>query len=516
MAARRALFDNSTWAFLITLVALTALRIYALQISPLDLNQDEAQYWAWSQTLQLGYFSKPPLIAWAIRATTQLFGDAEWAVRLAAPVCQAVAALALWALGRAMYGAWSGFWAGLTWLLLPGIWLSSAIISTDALLLPLWATGLYALWQMTQSRSWGWAVLLGIAVGIGLEAKYAMFYFPLCVAVAAWWSKPVRQALGNGRGLVAALIAILLIAPNLYWNATNGFATAEHTAANARIDATKLFRVDEVFDFLASQLAVVGPLLFLALLALLWRAFRRAGGLNDEDRFLLAFSVPMLLLMTGLAFISRANGNWAATAYPAAIVWITGNLMVSVGGRRFLAAAAVVNVAIAGVAALAAFNSDIATQIKNVRNSVGWEETAQEIAVRAMPEPGQPPYTAVLVDDRELYFELAYYWRHARRANAPLPPVRMWLLRGSAHNSAEAADPMRPEEGARVLVVHATPGYIPFLSGDFTAFRNVEHLQVPLGAGRTRDLELSIGEGFAPAPRDAEFETRLREAGARR
>lgn len=515
MLARRAPVDTSTLAFLLILIALTALRIKALLVSPVDLQQDEAQYWAWAQTLEWGYFTKPPLIAWAIWTTTHLFGtDAEWAVRLISPIGHGVTALAMWALGRSMYGAWAGFWAGLGWLLLPGIFFSSAIISTDVLLLPFWAIGLYALWRLTQTRSWGWAILAGVAVGIGLEAKYAMFYFPLCAAIAAWWSKPVRDALGGGRGIVAGLIALLLIAPNLYWNFTHGFVTAQHTAANARLDASKLFSISEVFEFLGSQVAVIGPLLFLALIALLWRAFRRAAGLSDEDRFLLAFMAPMLILMTVLSFLSRANGNWAVTAYPAAIVWISGNLMVSIGGRRFLAAAAVLNAAIGGVFSLAALNPAIANQFKGVRGAAGWEETAREIAIRAIPEPGQPPYTAVLVDDRELYFELAYYWRHARRANAPLPPVRMWLLRG-AHNAAEASDPMRPEEGARVLVVHATPGYIPFVAGDFAQFRTVEHLQVPLGGGATRDLEISVGEGFAPAPRDAGFEARLQDASGR-
>jgi len=52
------------------------------------------------------------MVAWAISATTQVFGDVEWAVRLAAPLAQAASALALYALGRNVYGAWAGFWTG--------------------------------------------------------------------------------------------------------------------------------------------------------------------------------------------------------------------------------------------------------------------------------------------------------------------------------------------------------------------------------------------------------------------
>jgi hypothetical protein len=145
-----------------------------------------------------------------------------------------------------------------------------------------------------------------------------------------------------------------------------------------------------------------------------------------------------------------------------------------------------------------------------VRRSRAWEETAREIALRAAAQPGEAPFTAVMVDHRALYFELAYYWREARRAGAPLPPVRMWLLHGDARNSAEQIDPMRPEEGGRVLVVHMTADYLPFVAGDFSVFRTVEHLTIPLGGAYTRELEISVGEGFAPALRDAAYRERIR------
>jgi hypothetical protein len=84
-------------------------------------------------------------------------------------------------------------------------------------------------------------------------------------------------------------------------------------------------------------------------------------------------------------------------------------------------------------------------------------------------------------------------------------------LRGEAQNAAEASDPMRPEEGARVLVVHRRPDLLSFVANDFTVFRTVEHLTVPLGGNRTREMQISVGEGFAPVARDAAFEERLRQ-----
>src|SRR4029453_13289591 len=53
---------------LICLGALLALRIAAIYAAKIDLVLDEAQYWTWSRELSFGYFSKPPMIAWGIRA----------------------------------------------------------------------------------------------------------------------------------------------------------------------------------------------------------------------------------------------------------------------------------------------------------------------------------------------------------------------------------------------------------------------------------------------------------------
>ena len=83
-------------------IGFTTLRLFANALTGLELYGDEAQYWTWAQTLDLGYFTKPPLIAWIIAATTSVCGDAEACVRASSPLLHAGTALALYALGRAV------------------------------------------------------------------------------------------------------------------------------------------------------------------------------------------------------------------------------------------------------------------------------------------------------------------------------------------------------------------------------------------------------------------------------
>src|SRR4051794_23391475 len=118
-------------AFLLT-AGLTLARLIALFRTPLELYPDEAQYWLWSRTLAFGYYSKPPVIAWAIWASTAFGGDAEPWVRLPAVLFQGGAALTVFWIGRRLYGARAGLVASALYALAPAIQLSATVVATDA------------------------------------------------------------------------------------------------------------------------------------------------------------------------------------------------------------------------------------------------------------------------------------------------------------------------------------------------------------------------------------------------
>ena len=485
-------------------LALTAGRLIVLIATPLSLHPDEAQYWTWSRGLDWGYFSKPPLVAWAIAATTALFGNDPWAVRLSAPFAHAGAACALFALGRRMYGDAAGWWAGVSWLLIPGVWLSSLLITTDALLLPLWAAALFTGWRWVETRTLRWALLTGALVGLGALAKYAMLYFPICAALAAVWSPTVRRAIFSTHGLAALGAAGLVLAPNLAWNAAHDFETVAHTAANADWRGD-LLNFDQLGAFLGDQFAVAGVLAA----GLVWLIVEFARGLrplDDRARFLLAFVAPPLILIIVQALISRAHGNWAASAYPAAIVLIAGRF----AGTRFIRWANGAHVALfalflgLALAPAAAFRAPlIGRGIENgLKRMRAWDETADLVSGRARAAAAAgAPYSAILVDHRHMYCELLYNLRDEKG----LPPIRMYVLREAAGNQAEAAAPMTADLGARVLVVHMSPRYEAFVARDFTQFETTERTELPLGPRKTRALAFSEASGFAPVPRTPEF-----------
>jgi 4-amino-4-deoxy-L-arabinose transferase-like glycosyltransferase len=392
------------------IAAITGVRLVWLAVQPADLYPDEAQYWFWAQHPAFGYYSKPPLIAWLIAATTALFGDSEFAIRLSAPLLHALACGFVYGIGGRLYDPRVGFWAALTYLTAPGVSLSAYVISTDAALLPCWAAALYA---FVRARARGmrgaggapWWIAAGIAAGIGLLAKYAMVYW----LISAFGF--VLLVPGERRHLpwllVAAAVAALLYAPNLWWNWSNGFVSYLHVRDNADL-SRELLHPGAFLEFLGSQFAVAGPLPFAALLVILMRP-----RLLAERRALLlaAFALPCLMLMIILSWLSRAQPNWAAPAYVSASVLVVGWALAH-GWRRWIAIAVALNIALATVAfgaadALAAAGVPVPPQYDPLRRLRGWRELGEEVSRLRAAYPG----LTLLADDRELLAALIYYVR---------------------------------------------------------------------------------------------------------
>ncbi|MEM6850611.1 MAG: glycosyltransferase family 39 protein [Pseudomonadota bacterium] len=437
--------------------AIVGARVLGLFSNQLDLGTDEAQYWHWSRSFDFGYFSKPPLIAWIIGASTALFGNAEWAVRLAFPLLHGGTAWALYLLGRALYSDRVGFWAGLGYLALPAASLSSGVASTDAPLLLCWTSALALFAASLERRTLAKSLALGLLIGAGFLAKYAMIYFALGAGLTALMRRDARSFLLSGHGALVGAGALAAMSPNLLWNARNGFSTVSHTAANANWGAS-LFNPDAFLKFFGDQFVVFGPLYFAALLAgaalIVMRGGRGRGAATSKaDRLLIAFSAPILLIILAQAFISRAHANWAAAAIPAVTLMTTAwllNRQWTLLLKGVIAAHLALGAGLLGLAAQPnwADEAGLANAFKRVR---GWETTAEVVAETARRQGGLP----VIAQNRDVAAALLYYGRGDEtlagriRVHAPHPAPR---------NHFEAALPiMRAEEPSLFVTKSAAP-----------------------------------------------------------
>ncbi|MEM9704871.1 MAG: glycosyltransferase family 39 protein [Pseudomonadota bacterium] len=520
-----------TQKFLVITMLLTGVRIGALFFSDINLGPDETQYWYWAQTPAFGYFSKPPLIAWAIAATTALFGDAPWAVRLISPIAQSVAAVFIFATGCRLFDEKTGFWSGAIWLTLPGVFLSSMLITTDALLLACWTAAIYFTTRLMQAgalrpqtklgsgtfdrqqsalKVWALAAGLGCALGFAFLAKYAAIYFPLCLGLAFVFA---RARLPLGALFAAAIVALFLIAPNLVWNANNGFQTVSHTAANANWGGS-LFHPAALGDFIIGQFGVFGPIGFALFIFGAVQTIRTGGAPMDQTTvmgapeksaeekfankkyaeegasasfpkpfnayiFLLCFSAPPIIIISVQSFISRAHANWAAVAYPAAAILVAG-LAVRAASQKWLKASIGLHFAV-GVSAIIAVSNfglvdkaGFSNAIKRVR---GWEAQGEAI-IKA-----SEGYDIILGDDREVLGGLLYY---ARGANTEF---RAWDSNDLIDHHYEAFMALDPYTKGRILYVTTFENGDPLIN----RFRVIDPQGVivaDLKRGRERRLHL--------------------------
>lgn len=469
------------------LVAIAAVRIlHLLFLYPIDLFPDEAQYWYWAQTPSFGYFSKPPLIAWAIAATTAMCGNAEGCVRLSSPLFQLGASLFVLGIGRRLFSPLVGVWSAVAFATLPGVSVSAAVVSTDASLLFFWAVALYALVRILDKAELRWWLLLGVAIGLGMMAKYAMGFFVLSLVLLVAIDRTARVVLVSWRGLLAAALAGLIFLPNVIWNAQHRFVTLAHTEANADLHGS-LFHPGALAEFLLSQLGVLGPILFIALV---WLIVRRTRLLTKNPyRLLIVFAAPPLLLMTGLSLLSRANANWAAPTYIAGTIMVTAVLF-SEGRRVLLTISTGIHIGVAitafAVAGWAVSRPDAlpswADPLTRLRS---WHSFGLDVASVA----GPVVHRGYLFEDRPELVEMLYY-------GVP-QPVEVWKWSPSAviHDHFDLTRNVATAPPGPLVLITSTekPDYI---LQHFAHVEPIGGVRQFLGHGRQRAVRLFLVDGF--------------------
>lgn len=454
--------------------AVTLVRLLILFITPLQLYPDEAQYWWWAQSPDWGYFSKPPLIAWIVWITTRL-SDAEWAVRLASPLLHAATALMLFGIGRLAHGARVGFWSALAYITLPGISYSAGLISTDVPLLFCWAVALYSFLRARDDAGWRWPVVCGLALGIGLLAKYAMLYFLFGAAIAAVFDLPTRRLVLSPKGLAIIALGLLILSPNLIWNAGHGFPTLTHTEANANWSHAR-YSPSNAMIFVFGQFGVFGPLMMAGWIGALLNLRRR----GDAGLVLAAFSVPLLILIVVQSFISEANANWAAPAYVAAIPLSVATLLQWWNARLLWASLGIGSAAM--LALWVAQISPVLVDRAGLGNAFKRQQGWRQLGTAVSNESHRAPYDVIAAANRSVLAELLYY------ARPRTIPVRAWDRGSAPHDHFQMTMPLRA--GTSQVLLVTPPDESSAMLASFDSAQLMRRLTIPLGSHHRRVLVL--------------------------
>lgn len=188
--------------------------------------RDELYFIACSKHLAWGYVDQPPLVAFAAWLSAP-FGYNLVALRFL-PILSA--ALTVWLSARIARelggGRFAQAFAALATLLLPAYLLLGNTLTTTSFEPLSWTLLVYALIRLIRSGDERYWLGVAAAFAFGMYGKYSMLLIAAALFIGLVLT-PERKILTRLWFLWATLIALALISPNVWWQASHGWPFAQ-------------------------------------------------------------------------------------------------------------------------------------------------------------------------------------------------------------------------------------------------------------------------------------------------
>lgn len=191
----------------------------------LPVTQDEAYYYAWSNALSLGYFDHPPMISWMIWVGRHLgwLLPLEISIRLIPAIFSVGLGLLVAGHGNHWLSNRHGFFAQVA-LSSSFAGLLMGVLSTpDIPVAFFWGLALhFSCTAILKDRPKNW-LAAGIMTGLGILGKYTVMLLGPVFLLSLLLKK--RSQLFSPWPYLGGLLCLLVITPNLIWNAQNDWQT---------------------------------------------------------------------------------------------------------------------------------------------------------------------------------------------------------------------------------------------------------------------------------------------------
>ena len=285
------------------------------------LGIDESYMVAATDRFAASYFDHPLASWWLELASRRLFGGAApIVVRLPFVGLSAVSSWLLFLLTRRLYGGGAAFWAVAAYSASPvfslafGCWvlpdgpLDAALLAAAYALSR--ALGIAEVPVVAAPRWW---LAAGLFTGLALLSKYNAVLTLAGAALGVLSDPAARPQLRRWQPWAAAVLALLLFTPALYWNARHGWVSFHYQSGRAFGSRLHLLAPLAIWG---GEALFVLPWLWLPMVALLLGALRR--GPAERRGWLLALPALLpiaLFALVGVWSSTRILYHWAAPGY---------------------------------------------------------------------------------------------------------------------------------------------------------------------------------------------------------
>lgn len=312
----------SSWA--IISVGIAALVHLALGFS-IEFSVDEAHYALYAKHLAWSYFDHPPLVGWAQWPLVSL-SSAEGIIRLIPEALWIISVYLVYQVTVEVHALMQGKNAGYLNTALPsanlcGLMAVLAIVAAplphvlaigllpDTLLAPL-SLGLMMMalrWLRKESFSTNDWIFTGLLLGLAGLSKYTAAFTALALLLI-FLVHPQKSWIGKIGFWLAAVIALMLISPVLYWNWVNDWISFKYQIAHGS-GGTWMWR--KVGAYLGIQILSFGPLLMIGTYVFLKHC------VNTQKITLLSLLSFFLIPFAIFATLSGGGGlpHWTTPAW---------------------------------------------------------------------------------------------------------------------------------------------------------------------------------------------------------
>jgi hypothetical protein len=297
--------ENRAAAWVIA--AFTALR---LAVAPtFGLGTDEAHYVLYARFLDLSYFDHPPLVGWTHALFYYTLGTNEFLARLPAILLFIVTSLLCHRLVLSVSGKRPALLAIVALnssFLLSGLGL---MLLPESLLLPFVFILIFTVLRLEHDPELNNFILLGLVLGLAGLAEYTAILFVPPILIYGLIKKRYDILL-NPRLIIAAIVALLIISPVIYWNVHTDFISFRYQSGH--VVGGHLPNFTKFFQALGAQFGAYSPPYFCLAFYGLYKAFR-----SKNDVLLLSglIGASILLFFLYSSLFKFALPHWSALFY---------------------------------------------------------------------------------------------------------------------------------------------------------------------------------------------------------
>jgi len=304
------------WHLLLLLASIKmSIHLFTNTITAYGLHRDEYLYISESDHLAWGYMEVPPMLSIIGKIAKFLFGHTEFAVRFFPALIGAISIILIGILVRDLGGKkYAQLLGGFGCLISPVFLGSNNLFQPVSFNQFMWLLSAFMMVRIIRDldllnfenlanlpvKNWYW---LGIIAGLGFLTKYSIVFFFIAM-IGGLLLTPYRKIFLTKYPYISLGIALLIAAPNLWWQVAHDFPIVRHMEELATTQlvnvSTAGFLIPQFLDHFGASILWVSGLFFV---------------LTNEKLKPYRFLGWTYLLVLLLLLVTRGKGYYAFGAY---------------------------------------------------------------------------------------------------------------------------------------------------------------------------------------------------------